>query len=347
MGAQPRLLRKREAPERGDREPVRHTRDVVGDPLQVVGRRGAVGDQIRVVEIVVEQAAQRPEHPVVLAARLGPEIQALEHELAQPQHGATDLVRLRHVSPLARGGDDVAHKRVDPLRAGRPEQLDLGRRQVGLGEDPRAHRIVDVVVDVGDPVDEPHHAPLERRGLLRPGVVEDPVAHRLGQVQPLPVTLEHVHHPQRVAIVLEPPRPPLAQRSVERLLADVAEGRMAQVVSEPDRLGQVLVQPQRPRHRACDAASLERVREPPKCLRVHDPVAIALKRRAQRAVGLGLAADRRIGARRALPEELALRALDPFPEGIGFLLTEFAQAQLSIRAPDPSPRGSPSPRKTR
>ena len=97
----------------------------------------------------------------------------------------------------------------------------------------------------------------------------------------------------------------LAQRRVERVLAGVAEGRVAEVVAEPDRLGQVLVEAERAGDRAGDPAGLERVGEagavvvafgrdedlrlvlePAKRLRVDDPVAVALERRAQRAVGL-------------------------------------------------------------
>ena len=93
--------------------------------------------------------------------------------------------------------------------------------------------------------------------------------------------------------------PALAHALVEHLLADVAEGRVPEVVPEPDRLGQVLVEAERPRHGARDAAGLERVGEPravvvalgrdehlglvlepPERLRVHDPVAVALERGA-------------------------------------------------------------------
>ena len=44
-------------------------------------------------------------------------------------------------------------------------------------------RIVDVVIDVRDAVDEPHDPPFERLWLLRTGVREDPVAHLVGQVE--------------------------------------------------------------------------------------------------------------------------------------------------------------------
>ena len=80
------------------------------------------------------------------------------------------------------------------------------------------------------------------------------------------------------------------------------ERRMPEVVAEPDRLDEVLVQPQRPCHPTRDPAGLERVRQtsavvvaggvdedlclvhqPPERLGVHDPVAVALERRPQQA----------------------------------------------------------------
>ena len=141
-------------------------------------------------------------------------------------------------------------------------------------------------------------------GLRATGVVEDAVADLLGQVQAVAVALQHLDHPQRVLVVLEAAAAALAQRRVERFLAGVAEGRVAEVVTEPDRLGQVLVQAERPRDRAGDSAGLERVREPgavvvplggdedlrlvlepAEGLGVDDPVAVALERRPQRAVG--------------------------------------------------------------
>ena len=145
------------------------------------------------------------------------------------------------------------------------------------------------------------------------------------RLRPAAVALEHLDHPQRVHVVLEAAAAALAQGRVERLLAGVAEGRVAEVVAEPDRLGQVLVEAERAGDGAGDPAGLERVGEPgavvvalgrdedlglvlepPEGLRVDDPVAVALERRAQRAVGLLDLALRRVGARRLLGEELLL-----------------------------------------
>ena len=71
--------------------------------------------------------------------------------------------------------------RSEPVGA---EQLDLGPRQVGLGEDPVANRVVDVVVDVRDAVDDAHDLALERLRLLRARVREDAVADLVREVEP-------------------------------------------------------------------------------------------------------------------------------------------------------------------
>ena len=168
----------------------------------------------------------------------------------------------------------------------------------------------------------------------RPGVAGDPVAHVLAQVQARAVELEHVDDAQRVLVVAEPAAEALAQAVVEHVLADVAERRVAEVVAQPDGLGEVLVEPQRARDRARDLGDLERVGQPravvvalgrdedlrlvlqaPEGLGVHDPVAVALQRRAQAAVLLGPRAPRRLRARRQRREP---RVLERAPaRGVG------------------------------
>ena len=86
-------------------------------------------------------------------------------------------------------------------------------------------------------------------------MVEDAVAHLVREVQAPPVALEMVDDAQRVLVVAEAPAEARAQRAVERRLAGVPEGRMAEVVAEPDRLGQVLVQTQGARDGARDAVA--------------------------------------------------------------------------------------------
>ena len=165
-------------------------------------------------------------------------------------------------------------------------------------QEPVAQRVVDVVVDVRDAVDEPDDLPLERRRLLLAGVREDPVADLVREVQ-------RARDPERLLVVPEAPPEALAQRVVERVLARVPERRVAHVVPEPDCFHEILVQAQSPRDDARDRGRLERVRhpravvvalgvdedlrlplQPPERLRVHDAVAVALERRPHGALVL-------------------------------------------------------------
>ena len=91
----------------------------------------------------------------------------------------------------------------------------------------------------------------------------------------------------------------LLQALGEHRFADVTERRMAEVVAQADRLGEVLVEFERAGDRARDPAGLKRVRQPgaevvalgrdedlrlvleaAERLAVDDPVAVALERRA-------------------------------------------------------------------
>ena len=132
--------------------------------------------------------------------------------------------------------DDVVDEPVDALRARTPKDRDLLVRQVGLGKQPVPHRVVDVVVDVRDAIDQPHDLPLERLGLALARVRENAVADLVGEV-------ERVRDAKRLLVVAEAPIESLRHGRVERVLARMPEGRVAHVVSEPDRLDEVLVQP--------------------------------------------------------------------------------------------------------
>ena len=133
-------------------------------------------------------------------------------------------------------------------------------------------------------------------------------------------------------------RPPKRsrERRVERLLAGVAERRVAGVVAEPDRLDEILVQPQRAGDDARDPGRLERVGharavvvagrvdedlrlalQPAERLRVDDPVAVALERRAD--VGLALGPEAAAGlvrAHRERREGVLLQRADARGEGV-------------------------------
>ena len=170
---------------------------------------------------------------------------------------------------------------------------------------PGPHRIIEIVIDVGDDVSQPHHLALHgrrqprsrgRQDLVAPfGVVDDAVAHLPGQVQPAPFLLQKIDHPQTVDIMLETAGMQLVQGG----LAGVPERGVAQVVAQRDGLGQRLVETQRSRNGAGDLGDLQHVGqtgpvvvahrgqkhlglvlEAPKGFTMDDPVPVPLKRQA-------------------------------------------------------------------
>ncbi len=132
-------------------------------------------------------------------------------------------------------------------------------------------------------------------------------------------------------------REPLLEHLVQRLLPGVPERRVAEVVAEPDRLDEVLVQPQRARDAAGDAGRLERVgqaravvvalggdedlglvHQPAEGLGVNDAVAVALKGRAETAWLFGADAPARlVRADCEVGERVPFLGADPRLESLG------------------------------
>ena len=100
------------------------------------------------------------------------------------------------------------------------------------------------------------------------------------------VAFERVDDPQRMLVMQESRTEPLCKAPIERLLADVTERRVTEVVTEADRLDQVLVEPQGAGHGAGDLADLERMGQP-------RPVVVAA--RGHEHLGLVLEATKRLG----------------------------------------------------
>ena len=137
-------------------------------------------------------------------------------------------------------------------------------------------------------------------------VVLDHALERLpGQIEAVELrvaALETGHHAQRLGVVIEPAM--RGERRIQRLLAGMAERAVPEVVGERHGFREVLIQRERARRGAGDLRDLERVREARaevialvahEHLRlvleaaergaVHDAVAVALERAAQRVVG--------------------------------------------------------------
>ena len=155
---------------------------------------------------------------------------------------------------------------------------------------------------------------------------------RTSQVRfkPLAIVLEHVDDAQALLIVIEA----AGNQLVEHALARMAERRVAEIVPERNRFGKLLVQLQHLRDGSRDLRDLERVRqpravviagrreehlrlvlEPAKRLRVHDAIAIALKRRPHVVFGFFAQPAARVGAlRRLRRQNLPLARLEVFSD---------------------------------
>ena len=81
---------------------------------------------------------------------------------------------------------------------------------------PGAQRVVDVVVDVGDAVDDPDDPALERRGLAGPVWLRMPSRTGSVRFRPAPSRSSVVDHAQRVLVVLELAAEALPAGAVER-----------------------------------------------------------------------------------------------------------------------------------
>ena len=288
------------------REPVGHARHVVDDlgDLVGVGVPVGLGDLLGVRQVVVDQPADDVDGDVLLPRRRVGHVDALEHERPQLVHRLERLrlhddgaggVRLRQ-----RPADDGVDHRADHLRARLPEDGAGAGGQVLEAEHPRPDRVQRVVGEVADPVGVAHALALvrRRRRVDLPAVRPDAVPDLPGEVQ----VLERLDDPHALRRVV----PAAGHVGLQRVLAEVAERRVAEVVAERDGLGEGLVEPQRPGQRPRHLGDLQRVGEPgdevvavgvqedlrlvlepAEGLGVQDPVAVALERRPERVLRFG------------------------------------------------------------
>src|SRR5581483_1906346 len=236
-------------------------------------------------------------------------------------------------------------------------------RQIFGSQQPRTRRIVDVVIDVADEIGDAHDLPFDRartevrrhpdrRAGLPLRMLRDAVAHFPRQVEPFAVVLEHVDDAEALLVVVEA----AGHQLIDHPLAGVPERRVAEIVPERDRFGELFVQAKDLGDRARDLRDLERVRQaravviagrgeedlrlvlqPAERLAVDDAVAIALKRRTHLVLALLAQASARVGALgRLRREDLALALLE--------LLTDRHKAfrKLSPCASGPTPNTSAS-----
>ena len=143
------------------------------------------------------------------------------------------------------------------------------------------------MVDVGDLIGQTHRLSLQGGGLLALGVADDAVAHLPGEVEPLASLFQPVHHPQGLLVVGKT----AGHEGVEQPLSRVTKGGVAQIVTQRNSLGQVLVKAQCPGNGAGNAVDLQSVGH---------PGAVVIPLRLEKDLGLVLEAAKRFAVHNAV-----------------------------------------------
>ena len=77
----------------------------------------------------------------------------------------------------------------------------------------------------------------------------------VAEIQPVTVTLQIIHNPEALFVMLEAFR----KNPVQGTFTSMAEGRVAEIVSESDGFHQILIQAKCPGNRPGETADLQRV----------------------------------------------------------------------------------------
>ncbi len=223
------------------------------------------------------------------------------------QEGAHDVGGFLHflahgdVRPVRAVSDDVHDHGVDALTMGLSQHFDGVFGQLLLMQNARADGVIDVMVNVGNPVRLGHHHAFQAGGLEGAGVVDDAIAHFPGQVEAI-ASLQLVHHAQALHVVLEAARGQLVQCA----LPDVAKGCVAKVMRQGDGFGQVFVQKQAPGDGARHLGHFQGVRQ---------PGAVMVSLRRQKNLCLELQATKPLGMDDTVPVTLKLCSAVVFADG--------------------------------
>ena len=313
-------------------EPVGHSRHVVDRPLERrllvpgIGTRVS-GDVGRTGAVVAHQVLHDLHGPAAVRLAFGAQVDPLEHEVPQLPDGLGD-VGFHNNRP---GGQRPVHYGVhhgrNPAAVPVAQQRLGAEGQVPIADDLRPHSVDRVVAQVGDPVGVAAQGPFGGGGgrFHLPGVRPDAVEGLPGEVE----GLQHRQHPHGV-VGMQPASFHDLRQSV---LPGVAEGCVADVVAQADRLREGFVEAEGDRHRPPDLRHLQGVGEPgdevvvvggdehlglvgqtADGVGVHDPVAVPLEGGAQRIGPLGPLPPLRVGrpgSGRGEPGALPPLALDP------------------------------------
>ena len=161
-------------------------------------------------------------------------------------------------------------------------------------------------------------------------MIQHSIPYLPGQVQPFPILLQPIHHPDTLLKMSKSFRADLIQRRLTRM----PERRMSEIMSQRNRLHQILIQFQCLRDRPRRLRHLQRMRqpgpimiplrrqkhlrlilEPPKRLRMNNPIPVSLINRPDITLLLHTRPSLRLPAVRSIwTQILILPFFCPFPD---------------------------------
>ena len=164
-------------------------------------------------------------------------VDIVKHKLTQLKVG---IINHRVAGDILRAVlDDGGQKRGNPLALGAAQNINAVVGKLFFLKNARAHRVLNVVVDISDLVTHPDQPPLQS-GSHPVGVTGDAVLDFIGEVESPAVFFQKFDIPHAVGSVLKA----VGADVVEHPFPRVAERGVAQIMAEGYRLGQVLVEPQ-------------------------------------------------------------------------------------------------------
>ena len=165
-------------------------------------------------------------------------IDLAEHKGSHVLHGLCGGFRHGDDIFVLAGADYIMNEKIQSL----PDRLSRDIRDflgyLLFGEQPRPHSVIHIVVQIRYFVRKPDDLTLQRRRGTAHLVIEDSVPDLPAQIQSLAVPFQEIYDPEALLIVFEAK----GTYTVERPFTAMAEGRVAQIMTQRNGLDKILVE---------------------------------------------------------------------------------------------------------
>ena len=168
-------------------------------------------------------------------------IDPVKHEFTQPVHRCFHWFAHGKMRLVLTEGNNIRNHRVNPFTMAVSQDVQAVFRELKGFQNAGAQRVVQIVVQIGDPVCPPDTFRFHGGRFGFAGMGEDSLADFFCQIQPFTTVFKHLEHPKTLFIVTETFR----QQVVQRSFSDMAVRRMPQIVSERNGFRKVFVQTER------------------------------------------------------------------------------------------------------